>query len=139
MASRYGPPEPPGSKPPQKQQGVMHRITPIAGKNEEEKIKNMLSYSNPYSNLPNLLKSQPPPGYICNRCGEKGHFIYDCPVKGNPQPTVKRTTGIPKAFLQPATADTPGAKLDHFGKLHTVPHLKVIVKIFGCLIWQGWR
>ena len=127
MASRFGLSEPSGSKPSQNHQGIMHKITPIAGKNEEEKIKNMLSYSNPYSNLPNLKSKLPPPGYICNRCNEKGHFIYDCPVKRNPQPTAKRTTGIPKAFLQPATADTPGAKLDYFGKLHTVPQLKVIV------------
>ncbi|KAJ1503783.1 hypothetical protein HMI54_007786 [Coelomomyces lativittatus] len=45
----------------------------------------------------------PPPGYVCYRCGVKGHFIQDCPTNGDTtfdRPKVKRTTGIPKSFLK---------------------------------------
>ncbi|KAJ2004669.1 Retinoblastoma-binding protein [Coemansia thaxteri] len=50
----------------------------------------------------------PPPNYICHRCGKPGHWIYSCPSLSQPgdgsgKPTgfrVKRTTGIPKSFLQ---------------------------------------
>ncbi|CAN1152996.1 E3 ubiquitin ligase PQT3-like [Linum perenne] len=33
----------------------------------------------PYSALP------PPSGYVCHRCGIKGHFIKDCPTNGDPK------------------------------------------------------
>ena len=46
----------------------------------------------------------PPPGYICYRCGEKGHWIMVCPTNDDPaydgRPRVKRTTGIPRSFLK---------------------------------------
>lgn len=46
----------------------------------------------------------PPQGYICYRCGEKGHWIKACPTNDDPsyvnRPRVKRTTGIPKSFLK---------------------------------------
>ncbi|KAI8918335.1 DWNN domain-containing protein [Powellomyces hirtus] len=45
----------------------------------------------------------PPPGYICYRCGQKGHFINTCPTIGDKEfdrPKLKRTTGIPKIFLK---------------------------------------
>lgn len=46
----------------------------------------------------------PPPGYICYRCGEKGHWIMSCPTNNDPtydgKPRVKRTTGIPRSFLK---------------------------------------
>ena len=48
----------------------------------------------------------PPQGYICHRCGEKGHWIQACPTNNDPQfdnkPRIKRTTGIPKTFLKKA-------------------------------------
>ncbi|KAL9005068.1 MAG: hypothetical protein Q9188_002141 [Gyalolechia gomerana] len=46
----------------------------------------------------------PPQGYVCYRCGEKGHWIKACPTNDDPsyvnRPRVKRTTGIPKSFLK---------------------------------------
>ncbi|KAJ2386174.1 Retinoblastoma-binding protein [Coemansia sp. RSA 2611] len=49
----------------------------------------------------------PPPGYVCHRCGTQGHWIYNCPTMSQgldgSKPgmhRVKRTTGIPKSFLQ---------------------------------------
>ncbi|KAI7538772.1 DWNN-domain-containing protein [Hortaea werneckii] len=45
-----------------------------------------------------------PPGYICHRCGEKGHWIQACPTNADPnfdgRPKFRRTTGIPKSFLK---------------------------------------
>lgn len=52
----------------------------------------------------NVPDHDPPQGYICYRCGEKGHWIQLCPTNDNPdfdnRPRVKRTTGIPKSFLK---------------------------------------
>lgn len=52
----------------------------------------------------NVPDHEPPNGYICYRCGEKGHWIQLCPTNDNPEfdnrPRVKRTTGIPKSFLR---------------------------------------
>ncbi|KAJ1740386.1 Retinoblastoma-binding protein [Coemansia sp. RSA 989] len=53
-------------------------------------------------------RDPPPPGYVCHRCGMQGHWIYSCPTMnqaadGTGKPgmhRVKRTTGIPKSFLQ---------------------------------------
>ncbi|KAF2807969.1 DWNN-domain-containing protein [Mytilinidion resinicola] len=53
----------------------------------------------------------PPPGYICYRCHEKGHWIQACPTNDDPnfksQPRIKRTTGIPRSFLK--TVEKPFA------------------------------
>ncbi|GAA6000578.1 hypothetical protein JCM10207_004559 [Rhodosporidiobolus poonsookiae] len=55
-----------------------------------------------FRDSPNAHKP-PPPGYICYRCGQKGHWIQDCPTNGDAaydnRPRIKRTTGIPKSFL----------------------------------------
>lgn len=45
----------------------------------------------------------PNPTYVCFRCGQKGHFISNCPTIGDKEydrPKLKRTTGIPKCFLK---------------------------------------
>lgn len=52
----------------------------------------------------NVPDHDPPQGYICYRCGNKGHWIQLCPTNDDPdfdnRPRVKRTTGIPRSFLQ---------------------------------------
>lgn len=52
----------------------------------------------------NVPDRDPPNGYICYRCGQKGHWIQLCPTNDDPEfdnrPRVKRTTGIPRSFLQ---------------------------------------
>lgn len=52
---------------------------------------------------PAMDQKPPPPSYTCFRCGEKGHYIQNCPTNGDKafdRPKVKRTTGIPKSFLK---------------------------------------
>ncbi|KAG4303399.1 hypothetical protein PCK1_000363 [Pneumocystis canis] len=52
----------------------------------------------------NVPDRPPPVGYVCYRCGEKGHWIQSCPTLSDPsfdgKLRVKRTTGIPKSFLK---------------------------------------
>jgi protein MPE1 len=76
----------------------------------------------------------PPQGYICHRCGEKGHWIQACPTNDDPnfdnKPRIKRTTGIPKTFLKKAdkpvfdedgeSAKANGVMLDADGQYVTV-------------------
>lgn len=63
----------------------------------------------------NVPDHDPPQGYICYRCGEKGHWIQLCPTNDNPEfdnrPRVKRTTGIPRSFLK--TVDKATALAQH--------------------------
>jgi protein MPE1 len=59
---------------------------------------------------PGTNSDNPPPlGYVCYRCGEKGHWIKECPTNDDPnfenKPRIKRTTGIPRSFLK--TVDKP--------------------------------
>jgi E3 ubiquitin-protein ligase RBBP6 len=92
---------------------------------EEDKISQMMSNSAEMYNQKNwlLLKGRhayagqkAPNTYKCNKCNQLGHFIYDCPQNNNPQTVeLKRTTGIPRSFLKPATSETPGAKINPQG------------------------
>ncbi|KAL8855632.1 MAG: hypothetical protein Q9178_007721 [Gyalolechia marmorata] len=65
----------------------------------------------PKSKQINVPDRPPPPGYVCYRCGEKGHWIQACPTNDDPayvnRPRVKRTTGIPRSFLK--TIEKPTA------------------------------
>ena len=89
---------------------------------EDDKINQMMSDSD-YYNQKNWLRlhagqkvdPKVPPNYKCNRCNQSGHFIYDCPEGKFEHNKVKRTTGIPSTFLQSATAETPGAKINPQG------------------------
>lgn len=47
--------------------------------------------------------NNPPPNYVCYRCGTPGHYIQNCPTNGDPefdQHRVKKKTGIPKSFMK---------------------------------------
>lgn len=57
---------------------------------------------------------EPPDGYVCYRCGNKGHWIQNCPTNDDPdfegKRRFKRATGIPKSFMKtiekPVTVDS---------------------------------
>ncbi|KAJ9141658.1 Retinoblastoma-binding protein [Pleurostoma richardsiae] len=72
---------------------------------QQEEMSHQTPVFKPGSKKPaNVPDHEPPNGYICYRCGEKGHWIQQCPTNDNPEydnrPRVKRTTGIPKSFLK---------------------------------------
>ncbi|CAI7568205.1 unnamed protein product [Penicillium pancosmium] len=50
----------------------------------------------------NVPNHPPPPGYLCYRCREKGHWIQECPTNDDPKfdgkYRVKRSTGIPRSL-----------------------------------------
>ncbi|KAK7687897.1 hypothetical protein QCA50_009116 [Cerrena zonata] len=53
-----------------------------------------------------------PPSYVCYRCGQKGHWIQDCPTNNDRdydnRPRIKRTTGIPRSFLKAVESPNTG-------------------------------
>ncbi|KAL8658941.1 MAG: hypothetical protein Q9202_007358 [Teloschistes flavicans] len=65
----------------------------------------------PKAKQANVPDHPPPSGYVCYRCGEKGHWIQACPKNDDPSYVnrlrVKRTTGIPRSFLK--TVEKPTA------------------------------
>lgn len=67
----------------------------------------------PHNTQPSPAHDRPPPiGYICFRCGTKGHWIQDCPTNEDRdfdnKPRFKRTTGIPKSMLKSIEAPADG-------------------------------
>ena len=86
---------------------------------EDEKIKNILfdSKVNPYEKVMNEYeqnKREYPHAHQKQQLmKEAGRGPYGKANEGN---NVKRSTGIPRSFLQAASADTPGAKINPQGK-----------------------
>ncbi|KAJ1326699.1 protein MPE1 [Microdochium nivale] len=72
---------------------------------QQEEMSHQQAVFKPGAKKPaNVPDHEPPNGYICYRCGQKGHWIQVCPTNDNPEfdnrPRVKRTTGIPRSFLK---------------------------------------
>ncbi|OAP54797.1 hypothetical protein AYL99_11245 [Fonsecaea erecta] len=58
----------------------------------------------PFAKKANVPEGEPPHGYICYRCGKKGHWIQACPTNDDAsydtKNRIKRTTGIPRSMLK---------------------------------------
>lgn len=60
----------------------------------------------PGARNPNVPEYGPPPGYQCYRCGQKGHWIQECPTNDDPNwenTRIRKTTGIPRSMLKTIT------------------------------------
>ncbi|KAI0794063.1 DWNN domain-containing protein [Fomes fomentarius] len=66
----------------------------------------------PFQHLHHQSDRPLPPSYVCYRCGQKGHWIQDCPTNNDKdydnRPRIKRTTGIPRSFLKAVDNPTTG-------------------------------
>jgi len=76
-----------------------------------------------------------PPGYVCYRCGQKGHWIQDCPTNKDKEwdgkPRLKRTTGIPRSFLK--AVDNPESSA---GGVMITPEGKLVVAQPDSASWE---
>ncbi|EQL00528.1 hypothetical protein G6O67_003689 [Ophiocordyceps sinensis] len=84
---------------------------------QQEEMSHQAPVFKPGSKRPaNVPDHDPPNGYICYRCGNKGHWIQLCPTNDDPEfdnrPRVKRTTGIPRSFLQKVDKSVVMAQTD---------------------------
>jgi protein MPE1 len=87
---------------------------PLPGARDKGHSSNLSSEKTGFQNRQghrqaNVPDHDPPNGYICYRCGEKGHWIQLCPTNDDPEfnnrRRVKRTTGIPRSFLTQVDKD----------------------------------
>ena len=66
---------------------------------------------------------EPPDGYVCYRCGNKGHWIQNCPTNDDPdfegKRRFKRATGIPKSFMK--TIEKPETVIGEDGEEVPLP------------------
>ncbi|KAL2362983.1 hypothetical protein RJZ56_004126 [Blastomyces dermatitidis] len=76
-----------------------------AAQSEDEKIKAFATpvpFNRSRGKPVNVPDHPPPPGYLCYRCREKGHWIQACPTNNDPKfdgrYRVKRSTGIPRSL-----------------------------------------
>ncbi|CAD6892920.1 unnamed protein product [Tilletia controversa] len=80
----------------------------------------------------------PGPGYICYRCGQKGHWIQDCPTNDDRdfdnRPRLKRTTGIPKSMLKTIEQPPEGALLS--GGVMITPDGSYVIAQADTAAWQ---
>ncbi|KAI8335801.1 DWNN domain-containing protein [Chlamydoabsidia padenii] len=81
----------------------------------------------------------PPATYVCYRCGQKGHYINQCPTNGDKDydkhPRIKRTTGIPRSFLKVIEAPKDAVK-SGTGGLMVTPKGDIVVAQADSSTWD---
>lgn len=80
-----------------------------------------------------------PQGYICYRCGQKGHYIQACPTNGDEsfenRKRIKRTTGIPRSQLQ--KVDNPADDVD--GNLMVNAEGESVMFVPDAAAWDSYK
>lgn len=87
---------------------AMFSLTTAQWQQKQEEMANEtrvpIQGQKPFNKKQNIPEGEPPHGYICYRCGKKGHWIQACPTNDDPnyenKNRIKRTTGIPRSMLK---------------------------------------
>lgn len=136
----------------------------VEGQTEEERIANMfanqetqweqtqqeMSQAHPVFQqrnvgaAPGQDQEPPPPGYMCYRCGGRGHWIKNCPTNSNPNfegKRIKRTTGIPKKFLKSIEIDPSSMTPEEMAekKIMVTDEGKFVVHMADQTSWEDYQ
>lgn len=116
-------------------QEEMSSITPVIVRN---------NYNNNNSGHRGQDEGPPPAGYMCYRCGSRNHWIKNCPTNNDPNfegKRIKRTTGIPKKFLQNVEIDaqnmTPEEMLQR--KIMITDDGKFVIQVEDKQSWDEYQ
>jgi protein MPE1 len=95
-----------------------------------------------FKGKPTNVPSYPPgQGYVCFRCGQKGHWIQECPTNGDPnydnRPRYTRTTGIPRALQK--IVSTSGADGDDTKGVMINPDGKKVMVLTDTASWEKYQ
>lgn len=136
----------------------------VEGQTEEERIANMfanqetqweqtqqeMSQAHPVFQqrsvgaAPAQDQEPPPPGYMCYRCGGRGHWIKNCPTNNNPNfegKRIKRTTGIPKKFLKSIEIDPSSMTPEEMAekKIMVTDEGKFVIHMADQTSWEDYQ